>query len=91
MRTNSLHLEGIFLIFFTSQGAHPPQIPPFEGCIQVLGKIQSYCKKGNEQEVHLFSLKKKKKSNKSTRSLYLKYSFKNFHYHSFIDRELCMI
>ncbi len=59
--TKSLHLEGIFQIFFTSEGPHPPQTPPFEGC-----------KNGNEQEVHLYSLKKK--SNKSTKSLNLKQS-----------------
>ena len=31
----SLHLEGIFQIFFTSEGAH--KTPPFESCIQVTG------------------------------------------------------
>ena len=65
-----------FQIFFTSKGAHPPQTPPFEGSIHVAGKIQNYSKKGNDQEVHLFSFKKK--NNKSTKSLYLKHLFKNF-------------
>ncbi len=37
MCTKSPYLEGIFPIFFTSEEAHPPQTPPFEGCIQVTG------------------------------------------------------
>ncbi len=44
MCTKSFHLEGIFQIFL-SEGAHPPQTPPFEDCIQVSGKIQNYWKK----------------------------------------------
>ncbi len=49
---------------------------------------QNYWKKGNEQEVHLFSLKK---SNKSTKSLYLKHLLKIFFILIVIDRQLCTI
>ncbi len=71
MCTKSLHLEATFQIFFTSEGPHlvyPPQTPPFEGCIQVTGKIQNYWEKGNEQEVHLFS-EKKRATNQQNRSI----------------------
>ncbi len=47
--SNFLHVWG---------GTSPSETPPFEGWIQVTGKKQNYWKNGNEQEVHLFSLKK---------------------------------
>ena len=50
----------LFQIFFTSKGAHPPQTPPFEAKLYPSNreKYKTIGKKENEQEVHLFSLKK---------------------------------
>ena len=57
----SLHLEGIFQIFFTSEGAHPPQTPSFENtiCVKVTSNKYKTIFKGKErrnEQVHYFDM-----------------------------------
>ncbi len=64
-----VHLEGIFHILFTSEGAHPPKTTPFEGCIQVTGKIQNYWEKETNKKYIYFNLKKERATNQQNRPI----------------------
>ncbi len=79
----------VYFKFSSRRRGHIPLRLPLSKAIQVTGKIQSYWKKGNEQEVYLFSFKKRA-TNQQNRSI--KHLFKIiFTFMIIIVIELCVI